>query len=148
MSFEFLPVTAEDFPKLIEWMHTDIDETHHAMVPEFWITGNGYVSFQIADNEGTCFYTRFDKEQDGLRMHTQFAPESTVSKQRNVDAILATLPTFIEKVRKDFQFIVFETTFPKLAFFMQVALGFRLVEGSNDYRLSLVKKPQAVVVGE
>lgn len=148
MSFDLLPAVVADLPEIEAWSREDIDSTHHSIPGNFWLTGNGYLTLKVADEQGTCFYVRFDKEQDGLRFHTQFASESVVSKKRNVDAILGTLPKFIEMVKKDFQFIVFETTFPKLAFFMQVALGFRLVEGSNDYRLSLVEKPQAVVVGE
>jgi hypothetical protein len=144
--YKLLPVTAEDFPKLIEWIREDIDETHHAMVPEFWQTGaDCFLNLKVADAEGDVFFVRFDREQDGLRMSTQFAPPTVVSKKRVTEAILGTLPAFIERVKQDgIQFIVFETTFPHLAGFMQINLRFRLVEGTNDYKLNFAVKPQAV----
>ncbi len=144
------PSTETDSPLIESWCKQDVDSTHHKLDPRFFLTGNGFLTLKVVDDLGPVFFARFDECRErlvsGLRMHTQFAPVSEVSKQRVTEAILETLPKFIERVKQDgIQFIVFETTFPQLAGWMQIAMGFRQVEGTNDYKLTFfAARPQAV----
>jgi hypothetical protein len=132
-----LPSTEADLPELEAWSISDIDSFHVTIDPLFWLTGsNSFLALKVTDDEGDVLFVRFDREDSGLRMHTQFAPLETVSKKRVVSAILGTLPAFIEKAKTEgLTHITFMTTFPQLAAWMQLTLGFRLVEGTDDYKL-------------
>jgi hypothetical protein len=132
-----LPSTEADVPVIEAWSLADIDETHHKLPSSFWRTGcDCFLALKVTDDLGTVFFVRFDRDGTGLRMHTQFSPPETVSKKRVVSAILGTLPAFIEKAKAEgLTHITFMTTFPQLAAWMQINLGFRLIDGSNDYKL-------------
>jgi hypothetical protein len=124
--------TESDLPQIQTWCKSDIDFTHHHIDPRFFLTGQGYLTTKIDDSEGTTLYARFDREDSLLRMHTQFATESIVSRKRVARAISTALPPFIEHVRASgITGILFETTFPGLADFMK-KFGFKKLDGEND----------------
>lgn len=114
--------TVEDQPKIAEWMQVD---PYHCSgytqdMPAWWLTGQEcLLSGRLRDEEGIVLYFRFDVENIYARMHTQFAPESQVSKKRValaiIQGIVAIIPTLKEKGAKG---IVYESTSPSLIDFM------------------------------
>jgi hypothetical protein len=127
----FSPSIDSDLDQLKEWI--DKDPYHKDQPADWWLTGNGYLSCALQDDKGPVFYLRFDQEGDLLRMSTQFAPESEVSRIRVAKAILKTFPKFIESMRPKFKGIVFESISPELIGFMS-KLGFNKTNG-DDYVL-------------
>ena len=131
---KFEPTVVQDIPKLSEWIQAD---PYHkdSMDPLWWLTGQGLLCFKVVDDEGTAFFMRVDKESR-LRLHTQFAPESEVSKKRAAFGLVWGLPAMVSLARQEGLIgLVFESTSPSLIKFMEKH-GFRSV-GDNDYELLL-----------
>lgn len=126
------PSINSDIEILIRWIKLDIDSTHHNINPLWWLTGNGILSYRIEDSIGITMYVRIDSEDKLMRLHTQFGPESEVSKIRVVKSLLWALPK-MELAGKDFGLIgfVFKSVSPSLIEFMK-KLGFTPI-GNDDY---------------
>jgi len=132
------PTTRKDIPKIEEWIAVDPfhkDEDQHSA--EWLLTGNGILSFCVADDQGPLCYVRLDAEGDMLRLATQFGPESQVSKKRLVTGLLsAGIPAIIEFGKnKGYKGIVFESISESLIAFME-RQGFFKAAGKNDYSLT------------
>jgi|SRR6266850_612253 len=133
---KLIPITENHIPQIEEWIKADEwhknDPTWSA---EGLLTGNGALSFCLADDEGpTCFVILYD-EGKMLRLSTQFAPEEIVSKRRLVTALLSTgIPGIIQFGKdKDYKGIVYESENESLINFMSKQ-GFKPV-GGLDYAL-------------
>jgi hypothetical protein len=130
--------TAADIAQIRSWSEVDIDKFHRSVSPKFWLTAapGSYLAGAIDDAEGRVLYFRFDREGDLLRMHTQFAPETVVSRRRVAVAINKVLPEYLALAAEvGISGIVFETVFSALAAFM-ARIGFVKAEGeNNDYIL-------------
>lgn len=130
----FEPTTIEDISKLSEWIQNDPYHKDH-LDPFWWLTGQGFLSYKVVDDEGTTLFMRTDAESR-LRLHTQFAPESEVSKKRTVASLLWGLPAMISLARQNgLPGLVFESTSPSLIEFME-RQGFHSI-GNNDHELLL-----------
>ena len=125
--------TEQDIPQLTEWIQNDPYHKDY-LDPEWWLTGNGLLSYVIQDSNGPTMYVRVDSENELLRIHTQFAPESEVSKLRVIKSIVWALP-IMEKVAKDNQLVglIYKSTNPSLISFMQIKFSF-VPCGDDDYR--------------
>jgi hypothetical protein len=126
-----------DLPQIAEWIKADPwhrDDPRHQ--PEFLLTGNGLMTFCLTDKEGPLCYVRLDAEGEVMRLATQFAPESEVSKRRLVHGLLSEgIPFIIAFGRESgYKGIVFESTSPSLIAFMG-KMGFKSV-GGDDYQLT------------
>lgn len=138
----FEPTIIQDIPKLSEWIQHDPYHKDH-LDPLWWLTGQGFLSYKVVDEEGIIFFMRTDKESR-LRLHTQFAPESEVSKKRAATALVWGLPAMVSLARQEgLTSLVFESTSPSLIAFMGKQ-GFRSV-GNNDHEL-LLERPENVRV--
>lgn len=113
--------TETDLEQISSW--TKEDEYHQNDCPEWWLTGNGALSFRLDDEQGPVVYIRLD-EGDLYRLHCQFAPTSVVSRRRLVHGIVGILPHLVQHVReKEGKGLVFSSISPKLVRFMK-NLGF------------------------
>lgn len=130
------PTTESDIPQIREWIDADPDHYLDNSDAEWLLTGRGELAFCVTDEEGPLFFVRLDAEGEMLRLATQFAPESEVSKRRLVPALLSTgIPAIIKfaKIRK-YKGIVFESTSESLINFMSKQ-GFK-PSGGDDYALT------------
>ena len=130
------PTTEKDIPTITDWIAADPDHRDDQTDPEWYLTGYGALAFHVADDNGPLFFVRLDIEGNMLRLVTQFAPESEVSKNRLVTALLSTgIPAIIKFAkRKEYRGIVFESTTESLIKFMDKQ-GFKPV-GADDYALT------------
>lgn len=130
-------VTSQDVEQIKEW--TASDEWHAYLKPssaESYVTGNGLLSFCIQDDKGPVVFVRFDKDGDLLRVATQFAPVSVVSKRRLIAGIITALVPSIVSVGKEngLKGAVYESVSPTLINFMS-KFGFKAA-GNDDYVLT------------
>lgn len=132
-----MATTEVHLPQIQEWIDADPyhkDEDLHT--PGWLLTGGGELAFCVADSDGPLCFVRLDAEGDMLRLATQFAPESEVSKKRLVMGLVSTgIPAIIQFGKdKGFKGIVFESTSESLIGFMNKQ-GFFKVSG-DDYALT------------
>jgi hypothetical protein len=129
----FVPTTFEDVPQLARWImadpwHTIKDST------DWWI--HGYLTFKLVDERGTVIFVRFDREDDVLRLHSQFGPLSEVSERRVASAIIEGINNFIPYAKVDgVTGIITESISSKLVSFLKKYLGFEW-SACNDYKLT------------
>jgi len=132
------PTTLDDLIKIQEWIAQDPwHKDDPSWTAEALLTGKGALSFCVLDDKGPLFFVRLNREGDMLRLATQFAPESEVSKSRLVKGLLSVgIPTITEfgKV-KGYKGIVYESTNESLINFMKMQ-GFFKSAGENDYALT------------
>lgn len=130
----FLASAAENLPQIVEWTSADPYHKHQGQ-PEWWLTGNGLLAFCVYDAQGPLTYVRLDEEGEYIRVHTQFAPESVVSKHRLVVGMLEGFAKLIERYKNEGKKgMIFNSVSPTLIAFMGKKFKFQPV-GSDDYRL-------------
>jgi hypothetical protein len=86
------------------------------------------------DSKGPLTYIRLDRESDYVRIHTQFAPESVVSKRRLVVGMIAAVKKLIDVYQSQAKGLVFNSVNKSLVAFMGNHLNFTSV-GNDDYQL-------------
>lgn len=132
--YKFSESTIEDIPQLTEWIKSD---PYHkdCLSPLWWLTGSGLLSFRMDDRDGSTMYVRTEPDNKLLRIHTQFAPESVVSKIRVIKTIMWGLPKMESiAVANGLDGLIYRSTNPELIRFMQKKFGFISV-GDDDYRM-------------
>jgi len=133
----FSPSTNDDLEQLTEWIQYDPYHFHLGQ-PEWWLTGaeNSLLAFCLMDERGPLTYVRLDNEGEYVRIHTQFAPDTVVSKRRLVVGMLACMEKLIEifKLPPSKKGMIFNSVSPTLVAFMCKRLGFKPVE-DDDYQL-------------
>lgn len=131
---EFSPSTENDVEQLTEWIQAD---PYHkdCLNPHWWLTGTegSLLAFCLTDGKGPLTYVRLDSEYGYVRIHTQFAPESVVSKRRLVVGMIGAINK-LKEYYQDHKGLVFKSVSPNLIDFMG-RLGFVSV-GNNDYRFN------------
>lgn len=130
---KFSESTPNDIEQLTEWIKHD---PYHkdCLIPEWWLTGDGLLSYCIQDSQGPTMYVRIDKENDLMRLHCQFAPETEVSKSRVVKSLLWALPRMeVFAKQQQLKGFVYKSTSPSLIQFMQIRFGFTPIGSDNDY---------------
>ncbi|SRR6266851_6257938 len=128
--------TIQDVEQLSEWIQVDPYHFHQGQ-PEWWLTGadGSLLAFCLMDERGPLSYVRLDAEGEYVRIHTQFAPESVVSKRRLVVGMIQAVRVLINLYKnEDFKGLVFNSVNPSLIAFMDKHLGFKSV-GNNNFRL-------------
>lgn len=133
----FTPSTLDDIEQIKEWAAHDSYHFHQGQ-PDWWLTGaeDSLLAFCLQDEKGPLTYVRLDAEGEYVRIHTQFAPLTVVSKRRLIVGMLETvkiLIVFYSEVGA--KGLVFNSVSPSLIAFMDKCLGFKSVGNSNDYRL-------------
>ena len=128
-----------DLDQIREWMKEDPWHSHLPnQTAEELLTGKGIFCFCIQDDVGPIVFVRFDRDEDEnlLRVSTQFAPESEVSKRRLIVGLMRVLVPTIIKFGKEKKFdgAIYESVSPKLIEFMS-KFGFNPT-GGNDYVLT------------
>jgi hypothetical protein len=127
---------AVDVEQIAEW--TKADPYHYRQdQPEWWLTNaeGGLLAFCLMDDHGPLAYVRTDAEGEYVRIHTQFAPESVVSKRRLVVGMIECMKTLIELNKTvGARGMIFNSVNESLIAFMGKHLKFKPV-GQNDYRL-------------
>ena len=124
--------TINDIEQLTEWIQND---PYHkdCLDPHWWLTGNGLLAYCMQDMKGPTLYVRTDIDGEFLRLHTQFAPESVVSKTRVIKTILWTIPKMKHLAcENNLKGLIFQSSSPSLIQFMQVKFRF-VPTGNNDY---------------
>lgn len=130
----FETIKQEDLQLLKSWIGNDPWHTNKEAV-EWWT--KGYISFKLVDELGPTVFIRFDREDDRVRLHSQFAPSQEVSEKRVAISIVDAIPRFIEKAKVDgVKAIVTESVSPKLVAFLTSRVGFDYAGHGNDYVLS------------
>jgi len=114
--------TQEDLSQISEW--TQADEYHRENnLPEWWLTGQGNLSFRLDDDGGPVIYIRLD-EGEFYRLHCQFASYEIVSKRRLVAGIFGVFPWLVYYAKsKGAKGLIFSSVSPSLVKFMK-KLGF------------------------
>lgn len=128
--------TKENVPEIEEWTAHDPYHFHQGQ-PEWWLTNaaGSLLAFRLMDAQGPLAYVRLDAEGGYARIHTQFAPETVVSKRRLVVGMRGCLEKLIEfNKTMDAKGMVFNSVSPSLIAFMEKYFKFKPV-GQNDYRL-------------
>ena len=123
----------QDITKLSEWIQHD---PYHkdCLDPLWWLTGQGFLSYKIQDDEGITMYVRTDKEDDLLRLHVQFAPGNEVSKKRVVESMLQAIPKMeLLAKHEGLKGLIYKSTNPSLIKFLE-RKGFQTV-GNDDHLL-------------
>lgn len=129
----FTNTTIDDIPQIQDWIQTDPYHVEQDL-PDWWITGNGFLSGCVEDDSGPVFYFRIDKEDDYARLNIQFGPSDRVSKRRVATALTATFPTVKQLVAKEgFDGLVYKSTSQSLIQFVE-SLGF-VHRGDHDFVL-------------
>lgn len=138
---KLLPSTPDDIEQLTEWIKHD--PYHEDMLnPVWWITGNGLLAYVIQDQKGPTMYVRVDKDQDKLRIHTQFAPETEVSKIRVIKSINFALPRMEEFAKQNnLTSLIYKSVSDSLISFMQIKFRF-VPTGDNDYVRLIVEEEE------
>ncbi len=129
--------TPQDVEQLSEWIQADPYHFHQGQ-PQWWLTGmdGSLLAFCLMDERGPLSYVRLDAEGQHVRIHTQFAPESVVSKRRLVVGMIQAVRILIDLYKSEgFKGLIFNSVNPSLIAFMDKHLGFKSV-GNNDYRLN------------
>lgn len=130
----FSPAGMEDLEQLSEWIAHDPYHFHQGQ-PEWWLGDGALLAFCLIDDEGPLTYVRLDSEGDYVRIHTQFAPESVVSKRRLTVSMIQAVNCLTEMYRsKGAKGLVFNSINLSLVAFMSKYLKFKPV-GQNDHRL-------------
>lgn len=133
---KFTESTESDIEQLSEWIKAD---PYHkdCLNPYWWLTGNGgLLSYCLQDNRGPTMYVRLDKENDLLRLHTQFSPESEVSKLRVVKSLLWALPKMeVIAHENNLKGFIYKSVSPSLIDFMKKKFGFVSADSDNDYQM-------------
>ena len=129
----FSESTESDVSQIVEWTAHDPYHKHQGQ-PEWWLTGNGLLAFCLQDSKGPLTFVRLDEEGEYVRIHTQFAPESVVSKRRLVVGMCECLKKLIPLYKETKKGMIFNSINPSLIAFMDKYFGFKSV-GSDDYRL-------------
>lgn len=132
---QFTPSTFDDIEQIREWILHDPYHFHQGQ-PEWWLTGvdESLLAFCLADERGPLSYVRLDAEGEYVRIHTQFAPLSVVSKRRLVVGMIQALKTLADLYKGAYKGLVFNSINPSLIAFLDKHLGFKPV-GNNDFRL-------------
>lgn len=133
---EFTPSTFDDIEQLTEWISHDPYHFHQGQ-PEWWLTGmdDSLLAFCLMDERGPLCYVRLDAEGEYVRIHTQFAPLSVVSKRRLVVGMIQAIRTLTDLYKTNgSKGLVFNSVSPSLITFLEKHLGFKPV-GNNDFRL-------------
>lgn len=131
---KFIESTSDDIDQLEEWIAQD---PYHkdCLDPLWWLTGveGSFLCFCLQDSHGPTMYVRTDKENDLLRLHIQFGPESEVSKHRVVKSIIRGWPQ-LEYIRKQEQMkgFIFRSKSKSLINFMEAKFGFMTSQSGND----------------
>jgi hypothetical protein len=129
--------TQDDLGKIKGWIAADFwhKDDPSFQEPERLLTGQGLLSFQVADDEGSLCFVRLDAEGSMVRFATQFGPEEEVSKKRLVMGLLSMgLPAIINFSKEQgYKGLVFESTNAPLIAFMGKQ-GFKAA-GGDDYSL-------------
>jgi hypothetical protein len=133
----FTSSTTDDLEQISEWIQHDPYHFHLGH-PEWWLTGvkGSLLAFCLMDERGPLTYVRLDEEGGYVRIHTQFAPESVVSKRRLVVGMLKCMESLIGYFKElpDKKGMIFNSVSPTLVAFMCKRLGFKPVE-DDDYQL-------------
>lgn len=135
---ELTPSTELDIEQIREWT---LHDPYHfrRCLPEWWLTGNGLLAFCLMDSRGPLTYVRLDEEGEYVRIHTQFAPQSVVSKRRLVVGMIECVRKLIEIYKGEKKGLIFGSVSPSLIAFMDKHLGFKYV-GDNDHRLDFERQ--------
>jgi hypothetical protein len=90
----------------------------------------------LMDDKGPLTYVRLDDEGEYVRLHTQFAPVSEVSKRRLVVGMLQCMSLLSDtyKAQKGRKGFVFQSVSPTLIAFMSKRQGFSSI-GNDEYRV-------------
>ena len=119
---KLIPTTQEDIKQIKEWISLDLFHKDDPSFkgPEKLLTGQGLLSFCLADDEGSICFVRLDAEGDMVRFATQFGPEAEVSKRRLVIGLLSTgIPALIAFAKNNkYKGLVFETMNESLVTFI------------------------------
>jgi hypothetical protein len=129
---KFTESTEADIEQLTEWIQND---PYHkdCMNPNWWLTGQGLLSFCAQDEEGPTMYIRTDADGNLLRFHSQFAPETVVSKIRVAKSIIQGIPMLeVFAKSKGLIGLVYISISPTLISFMQMKFGF-VPTGNDDH---------------
>jgi hypothetical protein len=131
--------TEQDVPQIQEWIKLDPHHKEHD--PKWWLTGNGLLSFVLLDDKGPLCYVRLDKEDNMVRLHTQFGPREEVNKIRLIKGMLHCIPIVISfsMGQRDVTGVVFSSVSESLIFFMEKKYDFKSV-GNDDYVLDFEAK--------
>lgn len=129
---KFIASNTSDIPQIAEWIAADPYHKDQGQ-PEWWLTGNGMLAFCLQDDQGPLSFVRLDAEGEYIRIHTQFAPESVVSKRRLVVGMIVAMEKLIDLYR-DKKGLIYQSVSPTLIAFMEVRFKFKSV-GGDDYRL-------------
>src|SRR5277367_1967169 len=86
-----------DVEQISEWAEHDPYHFHQGQ-PEWWLTNapGSVLAFCLMDERGPLTYVRLDMEGKHVRIHTQFAPESVVSKRRLIVGMIQCMVKLIE----------------------------------------------------
>jgi hypothetical protein len=123
-----------DVKQIKEWALADPYHFHQGQA-EWWLGEGSLLTFCLTDTKGPLTYVRLDVEGEYVRIHTQFAPLSVVSKRRLVAGMIEAVEILIVYYRElSKKGLVFNSVNPSLVAFMSKYLGFKSV-GQNDYRL-------------
>jgi hypothetical protein len=128
--------TSADLEQLGEWIAHDPYHYRQGQ-PEWWLTNadGSLLAFCLMDDHGPLAYVRTDDEEGYVRIHTQFAPESVVSKRRLVVGMIECMKTLIELNKvAGAQGMIFNSVNESLIAFMGKHLKFKPA-GQDDYRL-------------
>jgi hypothetical protein len=125
----FNPSSSVDIPTIQIW--TDADDYHKGQKnPEWWLTGNGLLSFALYDDNGPILFVRLDSEKEYVVLNVQFAPVSVVSKIRLVRALLEAFPKIVLLAKaRGYEGILFKSDSISLIRFMG-RLGFKEIDGN------------------
>jgi hypothetical protein len=131
---KFSESTEQDIEQLTEWIAHDPYHFHQGQ-PEWWLTGaeGSLLAFCLMDDRGPLTYVRLDTEGEYVRIHTQFAPESVVSKRRLVVGMITAIEILTNIYKSSgSKGLIFNSVNPSLIGFMN-CLHFTAV-GNDDYR--------------
>ena len=138
---KFTESIANDLPQLQEWIANDPYHFHQGQ-PEWWLSKaeGSLLAFCLTDERGPLCYVRLDVEGEHVRIHTQFAPKTVVSKHRLVVGMIRTISSLIIMYRDmGAKGLIFNSVNPTLVAFMSKRFGFESV-GGDDYRLDFEGK--------
>jgi len=129
------PSTPDDLEQLTEWIAHDPYHFHLGQ-PDWWLTGSegSLLAFCLMDSRGPLTYVRLDEEGEYVRIHTQFAPESVVSKRRLIVGMIECVRKLVEVYTGSKKGMIFNSVSPNLIAFMGNHLNFITV-GNDDYQL-------------
>jgi hypothetical protein len=132
---KFTNTLESDIEQLTEWIA--VDPYHKDFLsPRWWLTGAEYAltCFCAQDETGPVIYVRLDKENDLLRFHAQFGPESEVSKSRVAKAIIKGIPVLEQYAKAEkLKGLVYKSTSETLIQFLQISFGFTPTGANDDY---------------